>query len=318
MKLVVGFLTYNEVSAKYLPDFLSSLVAALSFLKPAEYRILALDNSDQTNNHNRLALEFFNSHHQNLIEYLGAGENLGFSRAYNILINRARQAGAEYFLVINPDTFLDASALKELVQALDADPRLAAVSPKILRWDFTTNTKTKIIDSGGLILQSGLRFKDLGQGQEDRKQFDKTRIIGPSGAAGLFRLSVLESLSESGQYFDERFFMYKEDCDLAYRLVLNNLESKLIPNALIYHDRTAASSGQGLGRIIADRRQKSRQVRAWSFKNQHLLFIKYWEKQTIVNKIVIGFRVFSMFIFSLTLEQFLLNTYPKIIKTGKS
>jgi GT2 family glycosyltransferase len=318
MKLVVGFLTYNEVSAKYLPDFLNSLSSALSFLNPSDYQVLALDNSDQNNNHNRLAIEFFNRENGPLVEYLSAGENLGFSRAYNLLINRARLLKAEYFLVINPDTWLEPTALAELTQALDADQNLAAVSPKILRWDFMTNTKTKIIDSGGLILKPGLRFKDLEQGRKDLKQLRPTKIIGPSGAAGLFRLSALEKIAVSGQYFDERFFMYKEDCDLAYRFSLANLTSELVPTAIIYHDRTATSSGDGLWRALLNRRRKSRQIRSWSFLNQHLLFVKHFKTQNIVNKILIIFQVLSMFIFALILEQFLLKNYPSILKSRQA
>jgi GT2 family glycosyltransferase len=318
MKLVVGFLTYNEVSAKYLPDFLPSLVSALSFLNPSDYQVLALDNSDQNNNHNRLAIEFFNRENGSMLEYLNAGDNLGFSRAYNLLINKARLLKAEYFLVINPDTWLEPESLAELVHALDTEQDLAAVSPKILRWDFMTNTKTKIIDSGGLILKSGLRFKDLGQGRKDINQLRPTKIIGPSGAAGLFRLSALEKIAVSGQYFDERFFMYKEDCDLAYRLRLANLISKLIPTAVIYHDRTAASAGTGLWHALLNRQSKSRQIRSWSFLNQHLIFVKHFKTQNIVNKVLIIFQIFSMLIFALILEQFLLKNYSSILKSRQA
>lgn len=312
MKLVIGFLTYNEASAKYLPDFLASLFKSLNFLPSTEYQVFAFDNSDNNNNLNRLAVEFFNAHHSKFIEYLSSGENLGFSRAYNILINRAVKTASEYFLVINPDTIIEPETLKKLVVALDKEPELAAVSPKILRWDFLTNTKTKQLDSCGLVLKTGLRFKDLGQGLDDSSSFDQKNIIGPSGAAGLFRLSVLERIKENGQYFDERFFMYREDCDLAYRLYLKNLKTKFVPGALIYHDRTAASSGLGLWRIFLDRGKKSRQVRLWSHLNQHFIYLKHWRKQNFVNKFFILFRMASIFIFSLILEQFILKNYSVI------
>lgn len=314
MKLIVGFLTYNEASAKYLPDFLASLLKSLEVFTSSEYRVFAFDNSDDQNNLNRLAIEFFNSQHSGFIEYLRSGENLGFSRAYNILINRALREESEYFLMINPDTILEPNALRKLISTLENDKNLAAAAPKILRWDFLTNTKTKQIDSCGLILKTGLRFKDLGQGLADAQVFDQAKIIGPSGAAGLFRLSALEAVKENNQYFDERFFMYREDCDLAYRLYLKNLKTKLVPEALIYHDRTAASSGLGLWRIFIDRGKKSRQVRLWSHLNQHYIYLKYWRKQNFVNKFFIIVRIISIFIFSLILEQFSLKNYSLIRK----
>ncbi len=318
MKLAVGFLTYNDSSAKYLADFLPSLEKALGFLPAAEVGILAFDNSSPDNNTNRLAVELFNRDQGELIEYFSTDENLGFSRAYNLLINRAAKKQAEYFLAINPDTWLEPEAIRELVVALDQNPGLAAVSPKIRRWDFSTNTKTRQLDSCGLVLRPGLRFIDLGQGQEDQNQFDRQEIIAPSGAAGLFRLSALEKVKANGQYFDERFFMYKEDCDLAYRLFSAGLKARLVPSAIVYHDRTAASSGSGVWRTLGDRFKKSRQIRSWSFLNQHLLFVKHWSGQKLSSKIIIVFRIASFFIFSLIFEQFLLKEYSRIKAFKKS
>lgn len=312
MKLVVGFLTYNDSSAKYLADFLPSLKNALSFLEPSDYKVLAFDNSDKGNDLNHSALKAFGDNNNNFLECLSAAGNLGFSRAYNILIRSAIRSDAEYFFIVNPDTFLEKDTISELVLALDKDGELASVSPKIRRWDFAANTKTRIVDSCGLVLKSGLRFSDLGQGEKDDKRFDSAHILGPSGSAGLFRLSTLEAIKENDQYFDERFFMYKEDCDLAYRLYLIKAKSALVPSATMYHDRTAASSGEGVAKKIRDRRKKSRQIRSWSFRNQHLIFVKHWSVQSLISKIIIVLQVFVFGVFSLILEQFLLKEYKKI------
>lgn len=314
MKLVVGFLTYNESSAKYLPDFLKSLQQSLYFLEKSEYRVLAFDNSDNNSSINREELEKFNSSFSNFVEIFSTDNNLGFSRAYNILIRQAVGCQADYFLVVNPDLILDKEVLFHLCQALDKDDSLGSVSPKIRRWDFATNTKTKIIDSCGIVLNPGLRFSDLGQGEPDNKQFDKRSILGPSGAAGLFRVRSLQSIVENGYYFDENFFMYKEDCDLAYRLMIQGKKSLLVPEAIVYHDRTAAVRGRGVLSRIASRSDKSRRVRTWSFVNQHLLFIKHWQKENFISKMLIICQIVFFGIFSLILEQFLLKEYKNILK----
>ncbi len=317
MKLVVGFITYNDSSAKYLKDFLPSLKLALSFLPALDYRVLAFDNSDQGNKLNRDLLEAFNFKNEDFLEYLQAAGNLGFSRAYNILIRSAVRLQAEYFLVINPDTILEKETISELVKALDKNQEFASASPKVRRWDFVTNTKTRIIDTCGLILKTGLRFRDLGQGQVDDKRFDRSFIICPSGAAGLFRLSYLEKIKENDQYFDERFFMYKEDCDLAYRLWLIKAKSTLVPTAIVYHDRTAAAARGGIVKQLLGRFKKSRQVRAWSFRNQHLIFVKHWARQDFLSKLLIVGQVIVFATFSLILEQFLLKEYTWINENRK-
>jgi len=322
MKLAVGFLTYSDVTVRYLPDFLASLEKALAFLSSDQYRVYAFDNSAKDDTQNRAVVESFNQGQgaaapRQSVRYLTQGVNLGFSRAYNILIRSAFKEGAEYFLVINPDTVLESDAIEHLIASLQVDPKLAAAAPKILRWDFAGGKiKTDIVDSLGLVLKSGLKFSDAEQGSEDRGQ--SASIVGPTGAAGLFRLRALETiaLTPAGgepQYFDESFFMYKEDCDLAYRLFRAGFRSATVSSALVYHDRTAAAAS-GLWANISRRGEKSRQIRAWSFRNQHYLFLKHWKNQNIVNRLLIIFRAILLFVFSLILEQFLLKEYISIFR----
>jgi len=317
MKLAVGFITYNEASAVYLPYFLPSLQAALAFLQSADYQVLVFDNSrrDYLVNQEKIA-DFQKSLPGAVVQLEAGGHNLGFSRAYNILINKARENGAQYFLMINPDTLLEASAVAVLVQALDQEPLLAAVSPKIRFWDFSKNQTTEIIDSVGLVLRPGLKFIDLGQGETDHGQFDEYPIFGPSGAAGLFRLAALEKIKENGRYLDERFFMYKEDCDLCYRLFISGQVARLVPGAVVYHDRTV-SRGLSLWQRIIQRRQRSRQIRSWSFLNQHLIFVKHWHSQNLINRVLIIYRVLIYLIFSLILEQYNLKNYFTLFKSYK-
>lgn len=324
MKLAVGFITYQEASARYLADFLPSLEAALGFLDPGSYQAMVFDNSPAGDQSNAVVLEDFSAHQaRKPLQYQTEGKNLGFSRAYNIMIRSALKMGAEYFFVINPDTLIEPEAIRKLIAALDAETSLASVAPKIRRWDFERKEKTNRLDSAGIILKAGLHFSDLGQGEEDDGRFDRAEILGPSGAAALFRLSALARVAEQGrnggaaQYFDEHFFMYKEDCDLAYRLFLAGYESRLVPEAIVYHDRTAASSGQGLPSVWRDRQKKSHQIRSWSFANQHLLFVKHWKKQNLASRLIIMVRISIMFIFSLILEQFLLKSYWSVLKLSR-
>ncbi len=321
MKLAVGFILYEEATARYLADFLPSLETALGFLSPEDYEVFAFDNSVAGNDANRRALGEISGGLspsgllRRPIRYEAAGVNLGFSRAYNILIRRAAASRAKYFLIINPDTLLEPDSIAHLVSALDKDGAAASAAPKILRWNRAAGEKTAVVDSLGLVLGTALRFTDLGQGEEDSSDLETGRIIGPSGAAGLYRMSALEKVAYTTErenervYFDERFFMYKEDCDLAYRLFLAGFRSVSVIGSVIFHDRTAASSGPGFKAILRDRKNKSRQVRAWSFRNQHLIYLKYWPKQNFVNRVAILVRLAFFLIFSLTLEQFLLKEY---------
>ena len=305
--LVVGFILYREFTAKYLPYFLPGLTAQADC--GCELKILAVDNSEEEDNENA---EYIKKNYPD-IELKWAGANIGFARAYNRMIRRAKESGAAYFLTLNPDMVLEADAIKSLTALLEGDDRLGAVSPKVRRWDFAGN-RTDYLDTCGIVLKPGLRFIDLGQGEADRGQYDNAAILGPSGAAGLYRLAALEKIKEGDDYFDERMFMYKEDCDLAYRLQAAGYISKCAGNAVVYHDRTAAGQGAGSLAAALNRKRKSRRVKEWSFLNQHIIFIKHWRTLNFLNKLAVIWYAFRMFVYVLLFERYLLKQYGGLLK----
>ena len=310
MKLAVACLCYNQSSSPYLPEFLESLEIALASAAAA-CLVLAGDNSDVEPFINREIIAHHNLNSAFPARLIAFEKNLGFAAAYNRLIKMAEAEGCDYFLMLNPDMIVEPTAITKLIEAICMKSELAAVCPKIYRWDFKGGKKTKIIDSCGIMMKPGLRFYDLGQGESDSGCYDNTKVFGPSGAAALFRLSALDAIIENGQYFDERFFMYKEDCDLAYRLNKAGLKTLFVPQAIMYHDRSAASQGSILA-TLHNWRQRSRQTRIWSFVNQHLIFAKHLTNEGLYSHFIVYARIVFYFIFSLILAPFLLKSYPLI------
>lgn len=295
-KIWVGFITYGESTFKYLPYFLDSLAKQVG----VELRVVAVDNTESgTTNLDYLKL-------RQEVEVLSSGTNLGFGKAYNLMISRAASRGAEYFFVTNPDVILEPDAIRLMAEALQAEPSSASACPKLKRWDFGKGEKTGYIDSCGIVLRPSLQFFDLGQGETDSGQYDQAEILGPSGAAGLFRIKSLEAAMENDQYFDEHFFMYKEDCDLDMRLLLTGGKSVLVPGAIAYHDRTAVGHGEGVISRIRSRRSKSRQVKIWSFVNQQLLYCKYWRTLDFGGKIRLVRQQCQLLAYVCLLEPYLL------------
>jgi len=298
-KLIIGFITYGKLTAKYLPYFLSSL-REQTF---KDFNILAVDDSEEEDNENS---QYIKSNFPE-IELSWAGKNIGFAAAYNRMMNLATGQAAEYFLMLNPDMILESEAITKMIQAMDGDDRLASVGPKVLKWNFKENKKTNFIDTYGIVMRPGLRFVDLGQNQLDHKQYDNVNILGPSGCAAMYRLSALEKIKTNGQYFDELFFMYKEDCDLALRLKLAGFKAKLVPDAIIYHNRSASGQGESDLAAALNRKNKSRQIKQWSFFGQQIIFLKYWRRQNWSNKLMIIWYEFKMIIFTLLFERYLLK-----------
>ncbi|MCK5460287.1 glycosyltransferase family 2 protein [Candidatus Parcubacteria bacterium] len=309
IKLAIGFIIYGKSTAKYLPYFLPN------FKKQTftDFNIIVFDNNENPDDKN---IEYIKSGYPE-IEILRAGKNVGFARAYNKMISRAVEMGAKYFLAINNDIILEPNAIEKMIKIMDSDKELGSICPKILRWNFEQNKKTKIIDSCGIKEISALRFKDIGQGEVDRGQYDSAKIIGPSGAAAIYRVRALEKIKNSSEYFDELMFMYEEDCDLAYRLMLAGYKSKLAAEAIIYHDRTASAKGFGNLQVALNRKNKSKQIRQWGFLHKHIIFIKYWGVLSIKQKIEILWFAFRMFVFAVIFEQYLLKEYAKLWRIRK-
>lgn len=334
-KLIIGIITYGKTTARYLPYFLASLEEQTF----KNFKIIVIDNTenviDSPVTHDQdeyMALDGRVTRINENIEYIENNyssdetkgkldieievnnKNVGFARAYNQIIKKAWDEEAKYLLVINPDIILDSDAIEKMINALGNNEDLGSVSPKVLKWDFARNAKTKVIDTCGIKLMSGLRFFDTGQNEEDNGQYDDTKIIGPSGAAGMYRLEALEKIKKDGEYFDEQMFMYKEDCDMAYRLALQGFKSKCISEAKVFHDRTTSSWGEGDFKVAMNRKNKSRQVKKWSFLNQLIINTKYWGLQNFKSKLAILRHEFKMIIFAIIFEQYLLEQLVEFLK----
>ena len=303
---MIGFITYNQVTAKYLPFFGPSLRTALASVS-GDYQILAVDNSDATDNANAV---YLNNNFPE-IDLIPAGSNLGFARAYNLMIERASKLRAEYFLMLNPDMVLTPNSIVRLIEALASDESLGAVAPRILKWDFENNIQTKIIDSDGLSITSSYNFSDRHQGEEVNI-LEPEMIFGFTGAAALIRVKALVDVAYNNQghteYLDVLMFVYKEDVDLSYRLQLAGWPIKLIPEALVYHDRTASPAGESWIKVALNRRHKSRQVKRWSFLNQWILVIKYSKLDYPFRvKFRIWFYQLASLVFVLFFETYLIS-----------
>lgn len=305
-KVYIGFITYNDGTAKYLPYFLSSL-------KHQAYEnieILAIDNSEEEDNGNS---RFIKNNYPK-IDFKRSGENIGFAKGYNQMIQKAIDSGAKYFLALNPDMILEADSISQLLDAMASDDKIAAVQPKILKWDFEKNIKTDIVDSRGIICDQKFRFRDDKQGQADADESDAVKdIFGFTGAAVLLRLGALADVAYNNQYFDELMFMYKEDCDLSLRLRLAGWKIVLASKAVVYHDRTNSRVGDSLWQIIKNRSGKKRKLKQWSFFGQLVIVLKYYQLAfSPKTKFLFCWYQLEILAFAVLFEQYLLKELVKL------
>jgi GT2 family glycosyltransferase len=221
------------------------------------------------------------------VKIIDPGYNIGFSRGHNELF---ATVDAEFFQLINPDLVITPTFVEEMLKPFE-DPKVGAVSGKILQYDFAKNEPINKIDTTGVIMARSGRGRDRGQHEVDQGQYDNlTDIFAASGAAVMYRSKALESVKykrDDGryEYFDEDFFMYWEEIDLGWRLLNEGWKAKYNPHAVAYHGRTAASSPGGYKRVwafIKHHRQLSPRILQWNYKNHIFMFLKntqrwYWQ-----------------------------------------
>jgi GT2 family glycosyltransferase len=212
------------------------------------------------------------------VKILDPGKNLGFAAGNNLAI---RQSSGEFIQLVNPDLILEPDYIEKMISAFD-DPKVAAATGKLLRYNFQTNEKTKIIDSTGIIMSSSGRGRDRGQLEIDHGQYDNQKnVFAVSGAGPMYRRSALESVKfcENGkcEYFDEDFGSYWEDVDLSWRLNHKGFKNIYLPEAVAYHGRTAGSAAGGylhLFKYIGHHSKLSKQIRKLNYKNHIFMYFK--------------------------------------------
>ena len=185
--------------------------------------------------------------------------NVGFAAGHNALIGRSRGA---YYLCLNPDVVLSPDYVGRLVEVLEREPAAGSATGRLLRLD-----TPDILDSTGIVMTRDQRHLDRGADLPAAGRFleGPEPIFGPSGAAALYRRAMLDDVAVAGEYFDEAFFAYREDADLAWRAQVQGWSSRYVPTAEAWHRR----------RVTPDRRRAlPAEVNRYSVRNRFLLRIK--------------------------------------------
>ena len=135
-------------------------------------------------------------------------ENTGFAKGNNIA---ARQAKGEWLALLNPDAFAHSDWLEKLLQAMQSYPEATMIgSTQYMALE------PEIFDGLGDEYHAfGLAWR-AGFGHPVEPVFDR-ECFGPCGAGSVYHRETFLKLSG----FDETFFCYHEDVDIAFRMRLD-------------------------------------------------------------------------------------------------
>ncbi|MDP2727133.1 MAG: glycosyltransferase family 2 protein [Dehalococcoidia bacterium] len=201
-------------------------VAAQTF---SDYHVLLVDNgsTDGSTEYVREAFPW--------VRILSNPANLGFAPAVNRAI---RESQSPFIATLNNDVWMEAACLQEMIEAFKAGERVGMIASKIL-----TVRAPDRLDSAGISLDRAGFAWNLDRGdQEDSAETKPREVFGPCAAAALYRREMLDEIG----LFDEDFFAFLEDSDLAWRARLAGWRCLYAPAARAYHVHSA-TAGQGSG-----------------------------------------------------------------------
>lgn len=226
MKLSVIIVNYNV--QYFLEQCLHSVINAG---KNVSMEVIVVDNNS-VDGSVMMVKEKFPSVH--LIENK---KNTGFSYANNQAI---KISSGEYILLLNPDTVVEEDTFEKVVSFMDTHPDAGGLGVKMLdgKGKFLPESKRglptpavafyKIFGLAAIFPKSKL-FGKYHLGYLDKDQTHEVEIL--SGAFMLMRKTVLDKVG----LLDETFFMYGEDIDLSYRILLGGFKNYYFPETRIIH-----------------------------------------------------------------------------------
>lgn len=144
------------------------------------------------------------------------GTNSGFGAGHNIVLP---MLSSEYHIVINPDIVINENAIEKIVDFMDANPDIGLLSPKICFPDGREQILGKRNPRLKYLIASRMRDEENPSkllreyAMKDCDLSDVTDIENTTGCFMVFRTSVFKELKG----FDEGYFMYFEDADIARR-----------------------------------------------------------------------------------------------------
>jgi GT2 family glycosyltransferase len=255
MPPLVAILVVTHQSRHHLPDLFDSLRAHTDV---GNTPIIVVDNASTDGTTELLGALAAELPH---LEVLPQRKNTGFAEGNNIALGRARSLGVRYVVLLNPDTVVTPGWLEALIEVMEARPEVAACQPLLMLWD----QPDRINSAGNAVHFCGFTYC---YGYKKRKEEvgvngQVLSVAYATGAALCLRMCAVD---EAGG-FDERLFLYLEECDLQLRLRQLGHECVLVPASRVLHKYEGSFTPEKYG---------------WLERNRWMLLVKDWPTARLI------------------------------------
>ena len=244
MLLSVVIVNYNVKA--FLKQCLQSVAQSRGLEWGKDFEVFVVDNRSADGSVEMLREEFPQ------VRLIANKENLGFAKANNQAI---RQSDARYVLLLNPDTLVEPDTLKKCLDFMESHGEAGGLGVKMIdgQGRFLKESKrglptprTAFYKISGLCraFPRSERFASYYMGHLDPEEVHEVEIL-----SGAFMLLRQETLNQVG-LLDETFFMYGEDIDLSYRILLGGYKNFYFPQTRIIHYKGESTKKGSLNYVL--------------------------------------------------------------------
>jgi GT2 family glycosyltransferase len=215
-KPLVSIITINYNQSAVTNELLKSL----SNIKTPLFEVIVVDNASSNYDEQKIDTSY------PFVKLVISAENLGFAGGNNL---GYRHAKGEYILLLNNDTEVPPDFLVPLIELLENDPKIGAVSPKIRYFE-----KPDTIQYAGFspMNKLTLRMHAWGFKEVDRGQHDQLRETNfAHGCAMMVPRRVIEVVG----IMTEDYFLYYEEHDWSSRIRAAGYKIMYQPRSLVLH-----------------------------------------------------------------------------------
>ena len=220
----ISVVTPNYNGEKFLKNYFNSLNNDSEFIG----EVIIVDNGS-TDRSKEIINDFSTDFPVKLIENK---ENLGFAPAVNQGILKAEN---ELIFSLNNDTEVKKGSIKQLIDLITSDDNIFSVQAKMLQY----NNK-ELIDDVGDEYNLLAWTKKTGENHKSEEYSQVCEIFSCCAGAAMYKKSIILDIG----MFDDNFFAYMEDVDLAIRSRINGYKNLLCPQAVVHHIGSATSGSR--------------------------------------------------------------------------
>jgi GT2 family glycosyltransferase len=204
------------------------LLACLDSLSGVDAEIVVLDNASEDGSAAAVRERYPD------VRLIEQRHRAGFGANHNTVI---RATTGRFVFILNEDTTSDDWGFERMVAHLDANPRIAALGPRLVYPDGRVQSSAWRFPSPAT---AALGLLTLGRAGILQSGGGETRDVDWAMAAAL--LVRREALDEVG-LFDEDIFIYSEETDLCRRLRNAGWRTQFFPSVTVVHHESQFSVG---------------------------------------------------------------------------